>query len=150
MTSQEREREREIKHIATGTNPQPEGGLLLIVMVAAGMMKMATGDDFPLRRSAGTGSRLVSVATEPCGGGTSDLGLSSGVLEYLGIYRAKRRCGRPPRWAQPTWACLALGHALIGCAPLVAPLWYFFGTSGVFWSRKILQEVLLHLDSDWY
>ena len=30
MTSQEHEREgeREIKHIATGTNPQPKGGLL--------------------------------------------------------------------------------------------------------------------------
>src|SRR5215216_1202969 len=28
-------------------------------MVAVGMMKMATGDDLPLRQSAGTGSRLV-------------------------------------------------------------------------------------------
>ena len=27
-----------------------------------------------------------------------------GFLEYWGIYRAKRRCGRPPRWAQPTEA----------------------------------------------
>ena len=24
-----------------------------------------------------------------------------GFLEYWGIYRAKRRCGRPSRWAQP-------------------------------------------------
>jgi hypothetical protein len=31
----------------------------LLIMVAAGMMKMATDDDFPLRQSAGMGSRLV-------------------------------------------------------------------------------------------
>ena len=60
------------------------------------------------------------------------------VLEYWGIYRAKRRCGRPPRWAQPTRA------------PLGVPLWYFFGPSCVFWSRKNLQKVLLRLDSIWY
>ena len=24
----------------------------------------------------------------------------------MGIYRVKRGCGRPPRWAQPTWARL--------------------------------------------
>ena len=28
----------------------------------------------------------------------------SGVSEYLGIYSAKKGYGRPPRWAQPTWA----------------------------------------------
>ena len=70
MTSQEHDREREIKHIATGTNPQP----CLLIVVAAEMMKMATGDDSPLRQGAGTGSRLVLVATEACGGETFDLG----------------------------------------------------------------------------
>ena len=75
-------------------------------MAAVGMMKMATSDDFPLRQGARTGSRLVFVDTEACDGRTSDLGLSSGVLEYLTIYRAKRRCGRPPRWAQPNRARL--------------------------------------------
>ena len=42
------------------------------------------------------------------------------------------------------------GRALGGCAPLGPPLWYFFGPLGVFWSRKNLQKVLLHLDSIWY
>src|SRR3954466_28651 len=28
-----------------------------------------------------------------------------GFLEYWGIYRAKRRSGGHPRWAQPTRAC---------------------------------------------
>ena len=46
------------------------------------------------------------VATEACGGGTLDLGLPRGFLEYLTIYREKRGCGRPPRWAQPTRARL--------------------------------------------
>ena len=30
----------------------------LLIVVAVGMMKMATGDDFPLRQGAETGSRL--------------------------------------------------------------------------------------------
>ena len=45
------------------------------------------------------------VAIEACGGGTSDLGSPRGVSKYLGIYSAKKGYGRPPRWAQPTWAC---------------------------------------------
>ena len=59
----------------------------------------------PSDRVPERGLDWFSVATEPCGGGTSDLGLPRRVFEYLGIYSAKRGCGRPPRWAQPTWAC---------------------------------------------
>ena len=44
-----------------------------------------------------------------------------GFLEYWGIYRAKRRCRRPPRWAQPTWARLGLQAPLVGCDPLELP-----------------------------
>ena len=33
------------------------------------------------------------VATEACGGETSDLGLPRGFLEYLTIYREKRGAG---------------------------------------------------------
>ena len=46
----------------------------LLIVSVAGMMKMATGDDSLLRQGAGTGLDWFSVATEPCGGGTSDLG----------------------------------------------------------------------------
>ena len=46
----------------------------LLIVVAAEMMKMATGDDFPLRQGAGTGLDWFSVAMEPCGGGNYDLG----------------------------------------------------------------------------
>jgi len=51
-------------------------------MVAAWMMKMATGDDFPSGRVPEQGLDWFFVATEACSGGTSDLGLFLGVL-YL-------------------------------------------------------------------
>ena len=44
------------------------------VMESAWMMNMATGDDSPLRRGAEMGLDWFLVATEPCSGGTSDLG----------------------------------------------------------------------------
>ena len=46
----------------------------LLIVVAAGMMKMATGDDSPLWQGAGTGLDCFLVAAEPRGGETSDLG----------------------------------------------------------------------------
>ena len=84
------------------------------------------------------------VATEPCGGGTSDLGEPQRVSEYLGIYSAKKGYGRPPRWAQPTRARLGPQARPCGLCPLGAPLWYFFGPLVVFWSKRILQKKSLH------
>ena len=46
----------------------------LLIVVAAGMMKMATGDDPPSGRVPERGLDWFSVATKPCGGGTFDLG----------------------------------------------------------------------------
>ena len=59
------------------------------------MMKMASGDDLPLRQGAGTGSRLIFVATEACSGGTSDLGLFRGVSVFIGPFGV----GLMSRWA---------------------------------------------------
>ena len=53
------------------------------------MMKMATGDDSPSGRVPERGVDCFLVAIEACGGGTSDLGLSSGVLEYSAIYTTR-------------------------------------------------------------
>ena len=53
------------------------------------MMKMATGDGFPLRQGAGTGLDWLSMATEASGGGTPDLLCSLEVLRYVGIYGYK-------------------------------------------------------------
>ena len=55
-------------------------------MVAVGMTKMATGDDSPLRQGVGKGLDWFSVATEPCGGGTSDLGLFLMVSLFIGFF----------------------------------------------------------------
>ena len=59
-------------------------------MDSAEMMKMATGDGFPLRQGAETGSGRFLVATEACGGGTSNLLCSSVFLGYVDIYRRKK------------------------------------------------------------
>ena len=55
-----------------------------------------------------------------------------GFLEYWGIYRAKRRSGGHPRWAQPTRARLGLLARLGGLC--------FFASLGVFWAEKKSQK----------
>ena len=50
------------------------------------MMKMATGEGFPLRQGAGTGLDWFSVAMEASGGGTPDQLSVLEVLGYVGIY----------------------------------------------------------------
>ena len=67
-------RGRDLSHSYWYKPSAPRVDYALLIMVAAGMMKMATGDDSPLRQGAGTELDWFSVATEPCGGGTSDLG----------------------------------------------------------------------------
>ena len=62
------------------------------------MMKMATGERFPLRQGAGTGLDWLSVATEASGSGTPDLLCSPIVLGYMEIYKDKKYI-RGPRGA---------------------------------------------------
>ena len=54
------------------------------------MMKMATGERFPLQQGVGTGLDWFSVATEASGGGNPDLLCSPMFLGYLDIYRRKK------------------------------------------------------------
>ena len=79
------------------------------------------------------------VATEACDGGTSDLGSPRGFLEYLGIYRAEKGCGRPPRWAQPTWARPG------GLCPLGAPP----GAALALWMSSGPQKIHKKFRSVW-
>ena len=76
------------------------------------MMKMATGEGFPLRQGAGTGLDWLSVAKEASGGGTPDLLCSLMFLGYMEIYRRKKYVrgamrgsrgwrARPGGWARP-------------------------------------------------
>ena len=55
----ERERERDQTHSYWYIPSAPRVDYSLLIVVAAGMMKLATGDDSPLQQGAGTGSRLV-------------------------------------------------------------------------------------------
>ena len=59
MSSQEHERQRDQTHSYWYIPSAPRVNYSLLVMETAGMMKMASGDGFPLRQGAGTGSRLV-------------------------------------------------------------------------------------------
>ena len=54
------------------------------------MMKMATGEGFPLRQGAGMGLDWLSVAMEASGGGTPDLLCVLEVLGYMETYRQKK------------------------------------------------------------
>ena len=55
-------------------------------MESTEMMRMATGEGFPLRQGAETGLDWLSVATEASGGETPDLLCSPMVLGYVGTY----------------------------------------------------------------
>ena len=67
----------------------------LLIVVAAGMMKMATGDDSPSGRVPERGLDWFLMATELCGGGTSDLGLFLMVSLFIGFFGV----GFTRRWA---------------------------------------------------
>ena len=57
--TRERERERDQTHSYWYISSAPRVNYSLLVMESTGMMKMATGEGFPLGQGAGTGSRLV-------------------------------------------------------------------------------------------
>ena len=54
------------------------------------MMKMATGEGFPLRQGFGMGLDWFSVAKGASGGETPDLLCSRMFLGYMEIYRRKK------------------------------------------------------------
>ena len=62
-------------------------------MESTEMMKMATGERFPLRQGAGMGLDWLSVATEASGGGTPDLLCVLEVLGYVDIYGCREDVG---------------------------------------------------------
>ena len=61
-----------------------------IIGKAMVLMKMATGEGFPLRQGAGMGLDWFSVATEASGGRTPNLFCSPKFLGYMDIYRRKK------------------------------------------------------------
>ena len=62
-------------------------------MESTGMMKIATGEGFPLRQGGGMGLDWLSVATEASGGGIPDLLSVLEVLGYVSIYGCRKYVG---------------------------------------------------------
>ena len=96
MPNQEHEREREIKHIATGTYPQPEGELL------PPRHGERRNDDDGHRRGIPPSGRVPEqgpdwflVATEACGGGTPGLGYVLEVSVFIGFFGIGNKSGGP-------------------------------------------------------
>ena len=105
------------------------------------MMKMATGEGFPLRQGGGTGLDWFSVATKAFGGGTPELLCSTKLLGDMGIYGRKKYVGgslgcQQGRGARP------YPHGQPGT--LLVHLRY---SVGFFWSKNKFREVLGQLDS---
>ena len=57
---------------------------------------MASGDDGPLRQGAEEGLDWFFVATEACGGGTTDLGYFLEVSVFIGIFGVGLTSGGSP------------------------------------------------------
>ena len=75
MPNQEHERERDKTHSYWYKPSAPWVNYSLLVMETAGMMKMASGDDFPPSgRVPERSSRWDRFITEACGGGKTHLG----------------------------------------------------------------------------
>ena len=70
----------------------------MVMKTPPGYSSLATGDDGPLRQGAGEGPDWFFMATEACGGGTSD---PISVLEVLGhesLYGCRRYVGGLLSW----------------------------------------------------
>ena len=117
-------------------------------MESAGMMKMATGEGFPLRQGAGTGLDCLLVATEASGGGTPDLFCSPIILGYMDIYIGGRNTLGEPRGAHEGegraqgWWARPLPRGFLVDPPTCTPSLLY-----CFLSKNKFREVSVQLDS---
>ena len=111
------------------------------------MMKMATGEGFPLLQGAGMGLDWFSVATEASGSGTPDLLCSPKFLGYKGICRRKKCVSGPPGCPRGRGRAQGGGrapHPRGQPGTLLVQLRY---SVGFFWSKNKFREVSGQLDS---
>ena len=114
-----REREREFKHIATGTYPQPRGWTTpSSSWRAPGWWRWPPVRDPPYGRVPEQGPDWFLVATEARGCGTPDLLCSPMFLGYMDIYIGERsRSGEPTRVGR---APRGVGRASLPCGLLAS------------------------------
>ena len=138
-------REREIKHIATGTYLQPRGWTTpSSSWRAPGWWRWPPEMDPPTGRVPEQGLDWFLVATEACGGETHDLGYVLEVSIFIGIFCVGLTSGGSPsrprdRGARP--------HPCGQPGTLLAQLFY---SGGFFQSIKNHQNLARQLDSIWY
>jgi len=94
-----------------------------------------------------TVSRLDLCGSGLCGGWINISSTPLGFLKYLGIYRAKRRFGGHPRWAQSPRARLGLLARPGGCCSPRATPQVLPWPIGFLLAQKNTPGVALHLDS---
>ena len=135
----EREGEREIKHIATGTYPQPQGWTTpSSSWRAPGWWRWPLVMDTPYDRVPEQGPSWVLVATKACGGGTPDLGLFLGVSIFIGIFGVKNKSGGVHEsTTRAESAPIGVGCAIQPYGWLGTLLAQLFCFGGFFWSIKI-------------
>ena len=145
--TRERERERDKTHSYWYKPSTPRVDYSLLIVVAAGMMKMATGEGFPLRQGAGIGLDWFSVATEASGGGTPDILCSPIVLGYMEIYRRKKYVRGATRGPRGWRARPGGGPAPLPRGFLEASLTWTPSLPGCFPSKNKFREVSSQLNS---
>ena len=123
-------RERDQTHSYWYIPLAPRVNYSLLVMVTAGMMKMASGDDFPLRQSAREASRWDRRRREACGGSVEVLGFFLGFLVFIGIFGVGFTSGKCLRGPQAR----EVRPGGEGAPPwLVAPSATSWSNSGALW-----------------
>ena len=143
--------EREIKHIATGTYPQPRGWTIpSSPWRASGWWGWPPEWDSPLRQGAGTGLDWFSMATKASGGGTPDLLCSPKFLGYMDIYRRKKYVGGSPGCPRGRGRAQGGGRAPHPRGQLLYLLTWEPSPSGVFPSKNYLHEFSGQLASVWF
>ena len=127
----------------------PRKNYSLLVMESTGMMKMATGEGYPLRQGAETGLDWLSVATEASSGGTPDLLCSRMFLGYMDIYRRKKYVKGATRGPRG-WRARPGGRGPLPRGLLEASLTCTSSLLGFFPSKNGFREVSGQLDSVWF
>jgi hypothetical protein len=135
MPTQEHDREREIKHIATGTNPQPGGWTTpSSSWWPPGWWRWIPVMISPFGRVPEQGLDWFFVATEACDGGTSNVGLFLGVSVFIGFFSISFTRRWASRGPPPTRVCR--GVARLGVLWVERGLWWFFAPLFLFSSKK--------------
>ena len=145
MPNQEHEKERDQTHSYWYIPSALRVDYPLLAMEGARMMKMATGEGFPLRQGAETGLYWFSVATEACGGRTLDLGYVLEVSVYIRGFGVENKSGGPTESPRGTGA---RPRGVGAPSTLMGPSWLHRPTSSSYIYQYTLKPSGNRLDRE--